>query len=118
MEEFRIDCLHQTAEELEKAKELRQNIFRLNHTMPDTEAYHELLHKIFPNIGENCRIEIPFSGVRTANVKFGRNIIIMSGCLMMSAGTFRLSAWEMEEFDKEYAKIDLMGHRTDPFTES
>ena len=30
----------------------------------------------------------------------------------------RLSAWEMEEFDKEYAKIDLMGHRADPFTES
>ncbi len=86
MEEFRIDCLHQTAEELEKAKELRQNIFRLNHTMPDTEACHKLLHKIFPNIGENCRIETPFSGVRTANVKFGRNIIIMPGCLMMSAG--------------------------------
>lgn len=86
MEEFRIDCLYQTAEELEKAKELRQNIFKLNHTMPDTEAYHELLHKIFPNIGENCCIETPFSGVRTANVKFGRNIIIMPGCLMMSAG--------------------------------
>lgn len=86
MEEVRIDCLHQTAEELEKAKELRQNIFRLNHTMPDTEPYHELLHKIFPNIGENCRIETPFSGVRAANVKFGRNIIIMPGCLMMSAG--------------------------------
>lgn len=86
MEEFRIDCLHQTAEELEKAKELQQNIFRLNHTMPDAKPYHELLHKIFPNIGENCRIETPFSGIRTANVKFGRNIIIMPGCLMMSAG--------------------------------
>ena len=23
-----------------------------------------------------------------------------------------------EEFDREYAKIDLMGHRADPFTES
>ena len=29
-----------------------------------------------------------------------------------------LSAWEMEEFDRDYAKIDLMGHRADPFTES
>ena len=36
----------------------------------------------------------------------------------LGAGTVRLSAWEMEEFDKEYAKIDLMGHRADPFTES
>ena len=77
MEEFRIDCLHQTEEELGVAKELRQNIFRLNHTMPDTEEYRELLHKVFPHLGENCRIETPFSGVRTANVKFGRNVIVM-----------------------------------------
>lgn len=86
MKEIRIDCQLQTAEELEQAKVLRQNIFRLNHTMPDTEEYRELLHEVFPNLGENCRIETPFSGVRTANVKFGRNVIIMPGCLMMSAG--------------------------------
>ena len=41
MEEFRIDCLYQTEEELVVTKELRQNIFRLNHTMPDTEEYRE-----------------------------------------------------------------------------
>ena len=86
MEEIRIDCLNQSVEDLTKAKELRQNIFRLNHTMPDTEDYTELLHKVFPHLGENCRIETPFSGVRTANVKFGHNVIIMPGCLMMSAG--------------------------------
>ncbi len=37
---------------------------------------------------------------------------------LLGAGTVRLSAWEMEEFDKEYARIDLMGHRADLFTES
>lgn len=36
----------------------------------------------------------------------------------LGAGTVRLAAWEMEEFDRAYAKIDLMGHRADPFTES
>ena len=36
----------------------------------------------------------------------------------LGTGIIRLSAWEMEEFDKEYAQIDLMGHRADPFTES
>ena len=54
--------------------------------MPDIEEYSELLHKVFPHLGENCRVETPFSGVRTANVKFGRNVIIMPGCLMMSDG--------------------------------
>ena len=88
MDEIRIDCKNQTPEELQTAMTLKQNIFRLNHTMPGTPEYDELIHKVFPNpnIGENCRIEIPFSGVRTANVKFGRDIIIQSGCLMMSAG--------------------------------
>ena len=36
----------------------------------------------------------------------------------LGAGVVRLSAWEMDEFDKEYAQINLMGHRADPFTES
>lgn len=73
MEEIRIDCLNQTEQELAAAKELRQDIFRLNHTMPDTDEYQDLLHKVFPHLGENCRVEIPFSGVRTANVKFISN---------------------------------------------
>ena len=54
MEEIRIDCLNQTDQELAAAKELRQNIFRLNHTMPDTEEYGELLRKVFPQLGENA----------------------------------------------------------------
>lgn len=36
----------------------------------------------------------------------------------LGAGTIRLTPYEMEEFDAAYAKIDLMGHRADPFTES
>ena len=36
----------------------------------------------------------------------------------LGARAARLTPYEMEEFDKEYAKIDLMGHRADPFTES
>ena len=36
----------------------------------------------------------------------------------LGAGNIRLTSREMEEFDREYVKIDLMGHRADPFTES
>lgn len=75
MEELRIDCLHQTEEELGVVKELRQNIFRLNHTMPDTEEYRELLHKVFPHFGENCRIEYDrcrkSSQVNQENIDYG-----------------------------------------------
>lgn len=36
----------------------------------------------------------------------------------LGAAEVRLTPYEMEEFDKEYAVIDLMGHRADSFTES
>lgn len=36
----------------------------------------------------------------------------------LGAAHVRLTAYEMEEFDKEYSQIGLMGHRADPFTES
>ena len=116
MEELRIDCLHQTEEELVVTKELRQNIFRLNHTMPDTEEYRELLHKVFPHLGENCRIETPFSGVRTANVKFGRNVIVMPGCLMISAGGITIGEnaevgvgeYAESKYDKKVYQFDLV----------
>ncbi|WP_304129794.1 aldo/keto reductase [Phocaeicola plebeius] len=36
----------------------------------------------------------------------------------LGAAHVRLTAYEMEEFEREYAQIDLMGHRADPFTES
>lgn len=36
----------------------------------------------------------------------------------LGAAGVRLTSYEMEEFDAAYAKIDLMGHRADPFTES
>lgn len=37
---------------------------------------------------------------------------------LLGAASMRLTPYEMEEFDREYATIDLMGHRADPFTES
>lgn len=36
----------------------------------------------------------------------------------LGAANVRFSTAELEEFDREYARIDLMGHRADPFTES
>lgn len=35
---------------------------------------------------------------------------------LIGAGNLRLTSWEVEEFDRDYARIHLMGHRADPFT--
>lgn len=37
-------------------------------------------------MGEGSRVSAPLSGVRFHNVSIGRNVIVMLGCLMMSAG--------------------------------
>lgn len=85
MEEIKIDCAHQSPEEQALAKEQALLIFKLNHTMPMTEEYNNILHLIFPNIGENSRIMSPSSAVRIHHVKIGKRIIIMNRCLMMAA---------------------------------
>ncbi|MDE6160795.1 MAG: galactoside O-acetyltransferase [Muribaculaceae bacterium] len=41
---------------------------------------------LFPGMGEGSRIGTPLSGVRFHMVTIGRNVVIMPGCLMMSAG--------------------------------
>lgn len=86
MEEIRIDVTRQTAEELELAQEHAQLVFKFNHTMPGTEEYEELMHRIFPTMGEGSRVGTPLTAVRPHMVKIGRNVVVMPGCLMMSAG--------------------------------
>ena len=86
MEETRIDLTKQTPEELALAKHQAQQLFRLNHTLPMTEEYDELLHELFPHLGENSRINVPLTAVRPHMVRIGKDTIVMNGCLMMAAG--------------------------------
>lgn len=86
IEEIRIDVTKQTEEELALANEQSQLIFRFNNTMPGTPEYTELMHKIFPSMGENSRVGTPLTAVRPHMVQIGKNVVVMPGCLMMSAG--------------------------------
>ena len=86
MEEIRIDCEHPTPEEAELSKYHAQTLFKLNHTMPYTKEYDELVKKLFPDMGEGSVVITPLKGVRFNNVKIGRKVVINSDCLMMAAG--------------------------------
>lgn len=81
-----IDVTKQTPEELALANEQAQLIFRFNHTMPGTPEYDELMHSVFPSMGEGSTVGTPLTAVRPHMVKIGRNVVVMPGCLMMSAG--------------------------------
>lgn len=86
MEEIRIDLTKQDPETLAKFKEELGFMFQLNHTMPMTQEYEELVNKLFPDKEEGSVVMAPISGVRFHNVKIGKRVYINSGCLMMAAG--------------------------------
>lgn len=85
-EEIRIDVSRQSPEELELAKKHAQLVFRFNNTMPFTDEYDALMHEIFTDMGEGSVVNAPLTAVRPHEVKIGKNVVIMNGCLMMAAG--------------------------------
>ena len=50
MQEFRVDMRQMTPEEMEQGKRDAQLVFELNHTMPFTERYGEIINR-----GRRCR---------------------------------------------------------------
>lgn len=86
MEEIRIDVTKQSPEELALAARHAQLIFKFNHAMPATAEQDELMHSIFPDMGQGSVVNAPLTAIRPHMVKIGRNVVVMPGCLMMSAG--------------------------------
>lgn len=86
MEELRIDTRKQTPEEREQGMRDAQINFKLNHTMPYTDEYNDLVKQLFGEIGEGSRVMPPTTVVRGQNVKIGKRVVIMNNSLFMSAG--------------------------------
>lgn len=87
MEGFTVDPRKTTPEEFEQGMRDVKLLFGINHTMPYTEEYDNLVKELFAgNIGEGSRVMSPLNLVCANQVKIGRNVLIMGGCLMMSRG--------------------------------
>ena len=56
----RVDMDNLSEEELQEAFKMNEILFRLNHTMPMTPEYGEVLKELFgDNIGENSMVQAP-----------------------------------------------------------
>ena len=86
MQELRIDCANLTDDEVKKWKQEVKDIWKLNHSIPYSDEYNELLDKLIPNRGKNTDIRTPVNGVNLGKVKVGDNVVIMNGSLMMASG--------------------------------
>jgi len=86
VEEIRIDLRVENPERKAEGKRSTQLCFKINQTMPMTEECDALIRELFPNIGENVRVQPPLQVNLGNQVKIGNNVAIMYNLLCMSAG--------------------------------
>lgn len=111
MEEIRIDCSRQTPEELALAARHAQLVHRFNMAEPYSEEWTALMHEIFKGkIGEGSLVMTPLTAVRPHMVSIGNNVIVMNGCLMMSAGGITI-----EDDARIAANTQIISNNHDPY---
>lgn len=110
MDEIRIDLRERTPEELAEIERQEKVLFRINHTMPGTDEYQELIHRLFSEVGEGSRIVAPMTIVHGDKVRIGRNAIVMPNSLMMASGTITI-----EDNVQVAAYVKLISNNHDPY---
>ncbi len=110
MDEIRIDLRERTPEELAEIDRQEKVLFRINHTMPGTNEYQELIHRLFSEVGEGSRIVAPMTIVHGDKVRIGRNAIVMPNSLMMASGTITI-----EDNVQVAAYVKLISNNHDPY---
>ena len=87
MEGFVVDPRESTPADFEQGMRDVKLVFDINHTMPYTEEYDNLVKELFiGKIGEGSRVLPPLNLVCANQVTIGKNVMIMGGSLMMSRG--------------------------------
>ncbi len=111
MKEVRIDVTKQTSEELELAALHARLIHQFNQSAPFSDDWWRLQKEIFKGkIGENSRVMSPLTAVRPHEVTIGNNVVVMNGCLMMSAGTITI-----DDDARIAANVQLISNNHDPY---
>ena len=86
MEEL-VDMREMTQEELIEAGKMAEIVFKLNHTLPNSDEYNALLKELLgDNLGENSSIMAPIAGAAFDHIKIGDNVFINSNSLLMARG--------------------------------
>ncbi len=87
MDYERVDMREMTLEEMNEAFKMSEIVFKINHTMPNTDEYNSLVKELFgDNLGENSQIMPPIAGAAFDHMKIGDNVFINSNSLLMARG--------------------------------
>ena len=111
MEELRVDMRERTAEEQEMYDKQAQLLYKLNHTMPRTDEYTEVLEELFGDrLGEGSYLAAPLSGAAIEKLVIGRNCYINSNLLAMSRSGITIGN------DVQIAaNVQLLSNNHDPY---
>ena len=111
MNEERVDLSIPHPDEMDKARQQAQLIFKLNHTMPMTEEYAQLLKELLGDrLGEGSMISPPMQMVSADKVVIGKNVFINSNFLAMSRGGITI-----EDDALIAANVSLISNNHDPY---
>ena len=113
IEEIRIDLREALKDKkaLAEGKKDVQTNHKFNLAVPFSEEYFSLMRELFYNqIGENSIVYNQLTVVRPKNVKIGKNVTVMNGALMMSAGGITL-----EDNVLIAANVQLISNNHDPY---
>ena len=111
MDEERVDLRIPHPEGMELAKRQAQLIFKLNHTMPMTEEYTQILHELFEDrLGEGSTVTAPLQMVCADGVSIGKNVFINSNFLAMARGGITI-----EDDVLIAANVSLISNNHDPY---
>ena len=110
-EEFRVDMRVPDPQQQKEGQRCTELLFRLNHTMPSTPEYQELLTSLFGNhLGEGSTIAPPLNGACVSSMKIGKGVFINSNLLAMARGGITI-----EDHVMIAANVQLLSNNHDPY---
>lgn len=111
MDFIRVDMRTRTEDELETYARHEELVFRLNHTMPRTEEYQEILNELFEGrMGEGSFLRAPLYGAAFDKITIGERTFINSNLLAMARGGITI-----ENDVQIAANVQLLSNNHDPY---
>ena len=111
MEELRVDMRQRDAYDLDIYAKHEELVFRLNHSMPRTAEYQEILNELFEDrMGEGSFLRAPLAGAAFDKMTIGKGVFINSNLLAMARGGITI-----EDNVQIAANVQLLSNNHDPY---
>ena len=94
MDYEKVNMDEQTEEDLIYYAHETELIFKLNHTLPRSDEYIEIMNELL-DLDENSFVMAPIAGAALNKVKIGKNVYINSNSLLMVRGGITINCYQI-----------------------